>query len=234
MLNQKIYVSHPTLKITSQISGTTQSIIKLFIENANARIIIEPNLILRGTIYPIKKMDLAPAVETRFKTFVSNVPIASFNDVYAGKICAALGRQHPRDLFDVKLLLEDKISEELKKAFLIYLVSNNRPMYELLEPYRLDQRQVYQDEFVGMTNLHVSYEELIEAREALIKEIKHVLADNDKEFLVSIKRGNPEWNKIELPNIDQLPGIKWKLLNIRKMNKEKHKAAIEKLERVLA
>jgi len=38
--------------------------------------------------------------------FVS-LPTLSTADLYGGKLCAALDRQHPRDFFDVKMLLDE-------------------------------------------------------------------------------------------------------------------------------
>lgn len=232
-IKEKLEKRYPELKVKTQYNKTTQSIVKLYVLNEDAQIVIEPNLILRGLVYPIQKMNVASAVEIQFKVFVSDVPIASVNDVYAGKICAALDRQHPRDLFDVKLLLEDGITTEIKKAFLVYLVSNNRPMHELLKPHRLDRRQAFEDEFIGMTNIDISYEALEETREALIIAVNQTLNKEDKEFLLSVKNGKPNWEKLGLPHVEHFPGIKWKLLNISRMEKEKHRIAIEKLERVL-
>jgi hypothetical protein len=55
-----------------------------------------------------------------------------------GKIVAALDRQHPRDLFEVRdLLANEGIDETLRKAFIVYLLSHNRPMAELIAPQRL-------------------------------------------------------------------------------------------------
>ena len=233
-IKNKLEARDPKLKINTQFNEATRSVVKLQVQNKEARVIIEPNLILRGVVYPSQNMNVAPSVEKRFKVFVSDVPIGSVNDVYAGKICAALDRQHPRDLFDVKLLLEEGITIEIKKAFLVYLASNSRPMHELLDPNPLDQLKAYQEEFVGMNNIEVAYEALIEAREALVVAVNQALNAEDKEFLLSIKRGKPDWDKIDLPHIDKLPGIKWKLLNIGRMTKEKHRAALEKLEKVLA
>lgn len=34
--------------------------------------------------------------------------VVSLADLYGGKICAALDRQHPRDLFDVLNMLGDR------------------------------------------------------------------------------------------------------------------------------
>jgi nucleotidyltransferase AbiEii toxin of type IV toxin-antitoxin system len=42
--------------------------------------------------------------------------------MYAGKLCAALDRQHPRDLFDVMLLQKaEGIDRALFDVFLVYL-----------------------------------------------------------------------------------------------------------------
>jgi predicted nucleotidyltransferase component of viral defense system len=59
----------------------------------------------------------------------------SFEDLYAGKLVAALDRQHPRDLFDVRdLLAAEGITEKLRQAFIVYLLSHHRPMSEVLAP----------------------------------------------------------------------------------------------------
>ncbi len=52
---------------------------------------------------------------------------------------AALDRQHPRDLFDVSALLANEgLTDALRTAFVVYLISHNRPAVELLAPGRLD------------------------------------------------------------------------------------------------
>jgi hypothetical protein len=45
------------------------------------------------------------------------IPVLSFADLYGGKICAALDSQHPRDLFDIRLLSEaGGLNEEISQA----------------------------------------------------------------------------------------------------------------------
>lgn len=232
-IQKKLISTLDGISVIPYKNSQTKTITRLMVEGERVGIKIEQNIVLRGTVYPPLRMDLSKAVVSHYGLSAYKVSIASKADLYGGKLCAALDRQHPRDLFDVKLLLEEGITDEIKKAFLIYLASHNRPMHELLMPHRLDQYQAYQDEFIGMANLEVSYESLIEAREALIVAIHQVLNKEDKEFLLSIKRGSPDWDKISLPQVEQLPGIQWKLLNIRKMDKDKRRAALEKLEQVL-
>ena len=67
---------------------------------------------------------MSPAVEATFG--FAKIQVASFGDLYTGKIVAALDRQHPRDLFDVRDLLSNEgIDAALRRAFVVYLVSHN-------------------------------------------------------------------------------------------------------------
>ncbi len=149
-------------------------------------------------------------------------------------MCAALDRQHPRDMFDVKLLMDaDGITTETRKAFIIYLASHDRPINELFEPARKNMREVYQREFVGMTKDPVSYEELEQAREQYIKILSESLTQEKRRFLVSIKMAQPEWSLLNIDGIDKLPAIQQKLLNIRKLGKEKHAELLSRLKKKL-
>ena len=86
---------------------------------------IEPNLVIRGSIDPTVDKDIAAETEKELGLFAS-AKCLSVADVYGGKICAALDRQHPRDLFDIKLLLETEgVTEEIRRAFIIYLISHS-------------------------------------------------------------------------------------------------------------
>ncbi len=228
-LRQKIVNSN----IIVHKNNMTKTVIKLMVERKGVLIKIEPNLILRGTVYPPTKVDLAKKVTEEYGVSVLNVPIVSKADLYGGKICAALDRQHPRDLFDVMLLLEEGITADIKIAFLVYLISHNRPMHELLQPNRLDQLQAYYSEFVGMTNIPVSYKVLEETREKLIATVNNILNKQDKDFLLSLKKGEPNWDHLGIKGIDKLPGVVWKLVNINKMDPEKREQALTNLEKAL-
>ncbi|OPY60803.1 MAG: hypothetical protein A4E57_04356 [Syntrophorhabdaceae bacterium PtaU1.Bin034] len=199
----------------------------------NVMIKIEPNLVLRGTVYEPKKLSLKKAVKDLFGMVVI-VRILAPAEIYGGKICAALDRQHPRDLFDIKLLLENEgITEAIRKSFIIHLVSHDRPMAELLNPNFVDLEKTFNADFEGMTVLKVSREELEDTRDNLVRTIKEGLTDRERQFILSIKKGDPDWTLIGLEGVDRLPAIQWKLLNIKKMGKDKHKQAQRKLETCL-
>lgn len=160
--------------------------------------------------------------------------VLSVPELYGGKICAALDRQHPRDLFDIKLLLEDEgLTDEIRKSFIVHLVSHDRPMAELLNPNFLDLKKAFTADFEGMTLVRVSPEELEEARAGLVKTIRKDMTDKECRFILSIKKGDPEWELIELEGVDRLPAVQWKLLNISRTGKAKHKQALERLQSCL-
>ena len=82
---------------------------------------IEVNPVMRGAVWPIERRSVAKIVDENFG--YSENPILSFYDLYAGKICAALDRQHPRDLFDIKSLFDHEgMDRKLLITFLLYLI----------------------------------------------------------------------------------------------------------------
>ena len=210
-----------------------ERVTRLTVSVGPTRIKIEPNEVIRGSVYPAEERELTPHAEDLFELSVTAQTL-SLADLYGGKLCAALDRQHPRDLFDVKLLLQNEgITEDIRKAFVVYLASHDRPMHELLDPTRKNIRRIYENEFAGMTVDSVTYEDLIAARETLVKTLGKTLSNVEREFLVSLKAGQPKWNLIGIEGIEKLPAIQWKLLNVKKIGANKQKQLLEKLRRVL-
>ncbi|MEO8402197.1 MAG: nucleotidyl transferase AbiEii/AbiGii toxin family protein [Gammaproteobacteria bacterium] len=212
-----------------------RQISKLLVFNKEIRIIIEPNLVLRGSVFDCETHGLCQSAQDQFLSFF-RVKTLSFADIYAGKICAALARQHPRDLFDVKILLENEgITDPIRQAFVIYLASNSRPIHEILNPTPnlQNMQKIYDEGFSGMTKNIVPYEQLVETRLNLIKKILKELTTDERKFLLSIKEGEPNWSLIPIPGIEKLPGLAWKSINIKKMEPQKQKDALEKLKKVL-
>lgn len=221
----------PGTSVTPQKSGGAIS--RMIIRNADTQIKLEVNTVLRGSIFNPVEKELSTRIQNEFEFFVA-LQTLSFEDLYGGKLCAALDRQHPRDLFDVKLLLKNEgITENIRTAFIGYLISHSRPMNELLNPNAIHLEDIYKKEFRGMTNDPVELEELIEVQKVLPKLILQDLTDLEKEFLIAFKKGDPQWNLMPVSHLKDLPGVKWKLLNIRKIDQEKHQDMLKKLEEVL-
>lgn len=117
------------------------------------------NLVSRGTIeVPVKMMLCEEAEKSYDISFL--VHIVPIGQLYGGKICAALNRQHPRDLFDVKILLENEgISDSVRKGFLLCLVSSDSPIHEILSPNFHNHQKAMDNQFVGMSNIPFSYKD---------------------------------------------------------------------------
>jgi predicted nucleotidyltransferase component of viral defense system len=211
----------------------TAYIYKLIINSGGSLVKIEPNLILRGSCYsPILKTLCKEAVEI-FKMEME-IPVLSFEDLYGGKICAALDRQHPRDLFDIKLLSEaGDLTEKITQAFVIYLTSHNRPISELLSPNFQNFKQAYRNEFKGMSSIKVSYQELEKIAKELPSQILAKLSMNERKFLLSVKMGNPDFSLVSISDSENFPAIRWKIENILKMESKKRITATEKLKSIL-
>lgn len=227
-----IRIRFPETVIVPLQSGGTLS--KLMIRETNTQIKLEVNTILRGSIFGPTEKELNPSLQKEFELYVA-VQTLSFEDLYAGKICAALDRQHPRDLFDVKLLLDNEgVTEDIRIAFIGYLISHSRPINEVLNPNMIDLENIFKNEFYGMTNEPIDLDELVKIQEKLPGLLLNHFTDKQKEFLITFKKGVPQWELISVPHLKDLPGVKWKLHNIAKMERQKHKEALNKLEEILS
>lgn len=222
----------PGTKITHILLPGTPYCIRIYIVTNSATIKVEVTPVLRGTINQTRVQHLSPSVEEMFGT--TEMRLLHFADIYGGKICAALDRQHPRDLFDIQYLLSNEgLTEELKNCFLIYLISHNRPMADLLDPKKKDISEMYANEFMGMTRDPISVEELQQARDSLISIIHESLYERDKEFLLSVKNGTPNWQLFKYPVAANLPAVQWKMYNISRMQEGKRISSYQKLEKIL-
>ncbi len=201
----------------------------LFVRRQEATVKIEPNPVIRGSVFPPQRQVISPRARDLFGISVE-CQILSEDELYAGKICAALDRQHPRDLFDIMMLLRyGKFGAAMRKAFIMYLISHDRPMAEILNPRFGDIGAAFETEFQGMTVEEVTCEDLEKIREELVAIIARDLTIEEKQFIVSVKEGTPRWDLIGIEGIENLPAVQWKLLNIARMTPSKHRQAVHKL-----
>jgi predicted nucleotidyltransferase component of viral defense system len=214
---KKIESGVPGARVNASAPKGENGITKLVVRADRAQIKIEVTPVLRGCVYEPTVRQVSSRVEAEFG--FAEMPIVSFADLYAGKIVAALDRQHPRDLFDVRdLLAQEGIDEKLRKAFVVYVISHDRPMAEVLAPTRHDISLEYKRGFEGMVDEPVSLEDLLKAREDLIREIVGNMPEEHRRFLLSVKRGEPDWSLLNLPGVENLPAVRWKLENLAKLS----------------
>jgi predicted nucleotidyltransferase component of viral defense system len=210
-----------------------KDVAKRLISAQGVDIKLEVNLVSRGTIHIPDPLRLCAKAQDEFEAFCA-IQVVPFGQLYGGKICAALDRQHPRDLFDMKYLLANEgFSDDVRKGFLLSLLSSDRPMHEIINPNFLDQRSVLENQFAGMSEEAFTYEEFEQVRASLDKTIHEKLTAEDRRFLLSIKDVAPDWS---IHDFERFPAVAWKLQNLRKLKEVapgKHRSQYEALKRKL-
>lgn len=218
--------------ISAVLQANNADEMRIIVTSDDAQIKIEVSPVARGTLYPPQEREVVEAVEEEFG--FAAIQVVSLPDLYGGKLCAALDRQHPRDFYDVKMLLDTQgIDRAIFNGFIAYLLSHNRPLSEVLNPRWKDITEPFQNEFSGMTFEVVSLEALKEVPERTLKALKTHFTQQDFDFLMSFKRGEPDWNLAPEPHIQHLPAVQWKMRNIGQMSEEKRALSLEKLDQVL-
>ena len=201
--------------------------LKLICATPEAMVKIEVNQINRGIIADTELAVLCDKAQETFDKFCE-VRMVSQGQLWGGKINAALDRQHPRDLFDVKNLINEVgYSTEIKEGFIFFLLCGKRPIHELLRPNFVDQSAIFESQFSGMTDNTFGYDDYINTRESLIKIVNESLTPEDKEFLLAFSKGEPDWTKNDY---SKYPAIKWKLLNINKLKEGNNQKYIEQTD----
>jgi predicted nucleotidyltransferase component of viral defense system len=159
------------------VSGET----KLMVRRGHIEVKIEVNFVMRGTVLPVRTASLTQNARETLQADLE-IPVVSLEDVYGGKLVAAMDRQHPRDLFDVlQLFAHEGITAGIRRAFVIYLASHNRPVHEV--------------------------------------ELQQGLSADERRFLLSLVAAEPEWALLDVPHLEQLPGLRWKLQNLERLRK---------------
>ena len=225
----------PHVKIDTASAAANES--KLFCRTPKAGVKIEVNTTMRGHIFPLRFMPFSQAVQDNYGHFLE-MNIVSHEELFGGKICAALDRQHPRDLFDVHLLLsEEGLSRQVMLGFIASLCSHNRPLHELLQPCFLDQEKTFSVQFTGMTMQKFTYEDFHKTWHQLNQTIQNKLLPSDKQFLITFKKAEPDWSLIDIPRLQNMPAVVWKLKNLQaliRQNPQKHLQQMKLLQEALS
>ena len=207
---------------------------KLLCEYLGKQVKIEVNQTKRGIVGgECLSISLSEKAQNEFSLFCE-AKIVPLTQLYGGKIAAALSRQHPRDLFDVKYM--DIPLDECREGLIFCLLGSDRPIHESFAPSLIDQREAMENQFAGMTDIPFTYEDFEETRAKLINDLRSLLTEEDKRFLVSFESGQPEWNGYEFEYFKDYPSVQWKILNLKKLakqNPQKLQAEAEKLRNVL-
>ncbi len=129
-----------------------------------------------------------------------------------------MDRQHPRDIFDVvQMLARFGWQSSFIDCFVAYLAGHNRPVHEVLFPTKQPLAATFLSEFQGMTRDELPLALLEKAQQDLIDQLPRRLTPDHREFLLSLVRAEPVWELMPFEHLRELPALKWKLLNLKKL-----------------
>ena len=185
-----------------------------------AEIKVEPNFILRGTVYPTRQLELAPKM-SEIVGASAEMAVLSREELYGGKFCAALDRQHPRDLFDVAQFFGGGGTvDDVKGGFIALALGHNRPLHEILAPNMLDQSETFTSQFTGMSDIPFTYDEHVASFRRLVADINASLAREDRERLVAFTALEADADVFGIPGLEKLPAIIWKRRNLETLRRK--------------
>ena len=201
---------------------------KLLCEYRGKQVKIEVNQTKRGIVGgAVQSLPLSEKSQEEFSLFCE-ANVVPLTQLYGGKIAAALSRQHPRDLFDVKYM--DIPLSKCREGLIFCLLGSDRPIHESFALRLIDQREAMDNQFAGMTDIPFTYKEFEDTRTKLINDVKSLMTDADKKFLISFESGQPEWNGYEFEYFKDYPSVQWKLLNLKKLAKQNPQKLREEME----
>ena len=119
---------------------------------------------------------------------------------------------------------------ECREGLIFCLLGSDRPIPESFAPRLIDQREAMENQFAGMTDIPFTYEEFEETRAKLINDVKSLMTEADKKFLISFESGQPEWDGYEFEYFKNYPSVQWKLLNLKKLAKQNLQKLLEEAE----
>ena len=205
---------------THTIAAADAGETKLLVRREGIEVKVEVNFVMRGTVHPVRISALTPTARDSLLADLE-IPVVSLEEVYGGKLVAAMDRQHPRDLFDVmQLFAHEGITANIRRAFVVYLASHNRPVHEVLFPTLRNIEQEYERNFIGMTIEPVELSALLAARERMLRELQDGLDTDERAFLLSLVAGRPQWALLGIAHLEHLPGIRWKLHNLTQLERK--------------
>jgi len=191
---------------------------RIMVRDHGVDIKIETNGVARGCVIEPVQYSLCEKASRAFGVFMMSSCLSEA-ELYAGKLVAALDRQHPRDTFDMCFLLNRTgvLDKRIIQVFVVYLAGSRGSISEILDPRLTDITETFKKRFSGMANHDIKLNELVQMQCQLPGMLRGLLTEKDREFLLSFKRGGPDWDLLPFPHVGELPAIRWKMVNLDAM-----------------
>ena len=232
-IGARIEHSVPSCRVSAVTLRTEGTVNKLFVRDRSVQVKIEVTPVLRGCVYEPERRTVSAGVEERFG--FAAMQVVSFADLYAGKLVAALDRQHPRDLFDLRGLLSNEgVDERLRTAFVVYVISHGRPIVELLAPAKRELAGEFARGLAGMAERPVVLDDLLRTREEIVAQAVGGMPEPHRQFLISFERGKADWSLLEAPEARRLPAVRWRMANVARLDEGRRAVQVARLERAFA
>lgn len=206
---------------------------KITCESRGCQVKIEVNQTKRGLV--CGDAILYPLCEKAQEMFGMEVDarIVSLPQLYGGKISAALSRQHPRDLFDIKQM--DIPLTDVKEGLVFCLLGSDRPIHESFAPNLIDQHEAMERQFSGMSEIPFTYNDFEATREKLVNDVNSVMTEDDRRFLIGFEELSVDWENSPYSSFKEYPSVRWKMQNLQKLkasNPKKLNAEADKLRNI--
>lgn len=206
---------------------------KITCESNGCQVKIEVNQTKRGLV--CGDATLLPLCEKAQSLFGMEVEarVVSVPQLYGGKISAALSRQHPRDLFDVRHM--DVALADVKDGLIFCLLGSDRPIHESFVPNLIDQHDALERQFSGMSEIPFGYDDFESTRDRLVRDVNSLMTEEDKRFLIDFESLAVDWGDTPYFSFREYPSVKWKMQNLQKLkalNPKKLMAEADKLRKI--
>ena len=144
-------------------------------------------------------------------------------------------RKKGLELFVERIPDEAEEEEELPES--IDVMRIRTAMERLPHPYSLilDLILIEGMDYAGIARLTGQKEATLRSwysrgRAKLIKDVNAILTPEDKKFLLSFERAEPDWDKFEFAYFQNYPSVKWKLQNLENLKAHNPSKLLEEAE----
>ena len=206
---------------------------KITCESRGCQVKIEVNQTKRGLVCGDAILYLLCEKAQEMFGMEVDARIVSLPQLYGGKISAALSRQHPRDLFDIKQM--DIPLTDVKEGLIFCLLGSDRPIHESFAPNLIDQHEAMERQFSGMSEIPFTYNDFEATREKLVNDVNSVMTEDDRRFLIGFEELSVDWENSPYSSFKEYPSVRWKMQNLQKLkasNPKKLNAEADKLRNI--
>ncbi len=108
-------------------------------------------------------------------------------------------------------------------------------IHESFAPNLIDQHEVMERQFSGMSDIPFTYNDFEATREELVNDVNFVMTEEDKRFLIGFEELAVDWENTPYSSFKEYPSVRWNMQNLHKLkasNPKKLKAEADKLRKI--